>query len=146
MRNLEHLTHSRNECSYTTSYDMADCILGILATGPSPVKKYHTSATTAGNLVMTVDDLPATQENDYIVAIVSIWYKAPESSAPTASTCYSLMGPIVYGMRTSISVPSLPRSSNLECFFAWSTNPLKISLSHLESREGTWNFDLYVLL
>lgn len=125
---------------------MADCILGTLATGTCSIKKYHTYATTADNLIMTADDLPAMQDTDYIVAIVSIWYRAPGSSVPNISDCYSLMGPIVYGIRTYISVPSLPRSSNLECFFAWSTNPLKISLSPLESREGTWNFDLYVLL
>ena len=145
VRDLEYITHSRNECSYATSYDMADCILGTLATGTGSIKKYHTSATVAANLVMTVDDLPVMQVNDYIVIILSICYREQGSSSPLLNNCYSLVGPIIYGTRSNISVPCLPRSNNLECFIDWSANPLTVKLGRHETREGIWDFDLYVL-
>lgn len=145
MYDLEYITHSRNECSCITSYDMADCILGNHAIGMGSIRKYHTSATLASNLIMTVDDLPAMQDNDYITAIVCIWYRDPESSAPSIYECYSTTGPIVYGTTANIPVPNLTMTNNLQCIINWSTSPLRISLGFHETREGAWNFDLYVL-
>ena len=145
MRNLEYITHSRNECSCITSYDMADCILGNLAIGTGSIRKYHTSATLASNLIMTVDNLPAMQDNDYITAIVCIWYRDLESSAPSIYECYSTTGPIVYGTTATIPVLALTMTNNLRCSIKWPTIPLMISLGFHETRESTWNFDLYVL-